>query len=77
MNQYDAYKVSRQFFASGCKHLNFKECEKLWNDFNSSIQGPGCTSCKRRRMRNKYSRILNELMANVEYKDVIRPPTTE
>jgi len=77
MEQYDTYKITRQFFAQGCKNLNFKECEKLWNDFNASLRGPGCTSCKRRRMRNKYSRIIAEIMKNLNYKDVMQPQKNE
>lgn len=73
MEQYDSYKISRQFFAQGCRHLSFKECDKLWQDFNNSIQGPGCTSCKRRRMKTKYARLLADILKDLEYKDVMSP----
>jgi len=74
MTQDEIFKVHRQFFSQGCKNLNFNECEKLWSDFNNSIQGPGCTSCKRRRMKNKYGRMLEEILRPLNFEEVRKLP---
>jgi len=76
MDNNDIYKVTNQFFANGCKYLSFDQCEKLHADFLESLGGGGCSACKRRKMKNKYSRILHDVIRELKYEDVRNVPDT-
>lgn len=70
MNNDDTYKITRQFFTNGCTFLNFEGCEKLFQDYKDSLGGGGCSACKRRKMKNKYSRILADSLKELNYEEV-------
>jgi hypothetical protein len=78
MNTSDKAKVVKIFFqhmgCAKCKQPFRNKCWEVRENYNKEVNAPGgCSACKKRRMRNKYSEILRKLLTPLAYKDVIKP----
>lgn len=55
----------------GCGRLNIENCKELRQNYRASLATKGCTACKRRRMKRKYSAMLRGRLKGKEYKEVL------
>ncbi len=78
MTHSEIIKVMKIFFdKQACQKLNFSGCWELKKGYNEAIKAPGCTSCARRRARNKYSQQLKDKIRNLDFQEVTTPKNNQ
>lgn len=78
MTHSEIIKTLRVFFSENpCTKLNFAECKELRQGYNKAVKVPGCSSCAKRRARNKYSQLVREKIRGLDYEATNSPPPAE
>jgi len=66
MNYSELSKIRKEFLENGCKNLNIKGCEEMHKAYTEALQAPGCSSCAKRRARNRYGEMIFATACNMQ-----------